>query len=270
MPNTLYDTLIIGGTVEALTCYCQLQKAAPQAKIALIAPKLKTMQTKLTPEPFEHFQTKIIYSTFQHGIICFLNEKNERFCCKSAIIATGTSPIKSTLKSDCLYYSVDSMPSKKNGQVIIYGEGGTDAIKAAISLARKYRYVYLCTPTFRLRGTEDLRNRLQRHKNVVHLPNTNIKSCKRDKNSEVSEVVLDTYNTIHADAILMLLGREGDPSPLNKRMVEVDTQNKIIVKSCNETTLVPNIFAIGDCAQSQNTLSIRQIVNTIITRLNLS
>jgi thioredoxin reductase len=162
------------------------------------------------------------------------------------------------------------MPSKKNGQVILYGEGNNEAIKAAISLARKYRYVYLCTPEFRLSGTEELQNRLQRHKNIVHLPNTNIKSCKRDKNSEASEVVLDTYNIIHADAILMLLGREGDASPLNKRMVEVDAQNKILVKSCNETTLVPNIFAIGDCAQSQSSMSAKQIINTIITRLKLS
>jgi thioredoxin reductase len=48
----------------------------------------------------------------------------------------------------------------------------------------------------------------------------------------------------------MSLGRTPDNSGLSKRMIEIDSDGYIVTKEFNQTTVVPNIYAIGTCAQN--------------------
>ena len=77
--------------------------------------------------------------------------------------------------------------------------------KLALSLAKKFKYVYLGTKSLDLPFGAKLNKKIENTLNILHLPNCNIVACKNDKAGNLAEVQLDTYSTIKCNALVMSL-----------------------------------------------------------------
>jgi thioredoxin reductase len=165
------------------------------------------------------------------------------------VVAVGTKPIKSNLKNSNIRYNLNDLKASKTNPAVVVGNN-TLAATYALAMAKKFKYVYLCSNTVELDCEAKYLKKLENTANIVHLPNCNIISCKNDKEGNLTEVQLDTYSTIRCTTLVMSLGRTPDNSGLSKRMLEIDSDGYIITKEFNQTTVVPNIYAIGTCAQN--------------------
>ena len=109
-------------------------------------------------------------------------------------------------------------------------------------------------------------NKLNNTANIVHLPNCHIVSCKNDKEGKLVEITLDTYETIRCSALVVALGRLPDVSGIGVRMIELDQDNYIKINSLHQTTVVPAIYAIGECTRHNTKRSITTVCNHILGR----
>ena len=153
--------------------------------------------------------------------------------------------------------------ASKNSPVVVVGND-TLAVTYAIALAKKFKYVYLCSSSVELSCEARYLKKLENIANIVHLPNCNVIGCKNDKNGNLTEVQLDTYSSIRCTALVMSLGRIPDNSGLSKRMIETDINGYIVTKGFNVTTIVPTIYAIGTCTKNGTKTRLAPIVNHLI------
>ena len=140
------------------------------------------------------------------------------------------------------------------------------AVSYALELAKKFKYVYLCSSVFKLDCNSKLLNKLNNTANIVHLPNCHIVSCKNDKEGKLAEITLDTYETIKCSALVVALGRLPDASGVSPRMIELDQDNYIKTNSLHQTTVVPTIYAIGECTRHNTKRSVTTVCNHILGR----
>jgi thioredoxin reductase len=140
------------------------------------------------------------------------------------------------------------------------------AVKYALALAKKFKYVYLCSNTLTLECDKKQLKKLEDTANIVHLPNCNVIGCKNGKDGSLIEVQLDTYSSIKCTALIMALGRIPDNSGFSNRMIEVDSEGYIVTKEFNETTIVPNVYAIGTCTKHGAKSRLLPTVNHLIEK----
>jgi thioredoxin reductase len=209
----------------------------------------------------------VAYSNYNHGLIILNLADGTNLFGKTVVIATGSKPIKSSLKNAAIKYNLSDVKPNKNGQVIVYGKDNL-AASYALKLAKKFKHVYICSNSLVLECDTKLINKIENIANILHLPNCSIIACKNDKEGKLIEAQLDTYSSIKCDTIVMSLGRQPEVSGISKRMIEVDSNGFIKTKAFNETTKVPNIFAIGSCVSHSTAHSTTAALNHIITRNN--
>jgi thioredoxin reductase len=142
------------------------------------------------------------------------------------------------------------------------------AVTYALTLSKKFKYVYLCSSTIELECDAKYLKKLENTANIVHLPGCNVVGCKNDHEGKLTEVQLDTYSSIRCSALVMSLGRTPDSSGLSKRMIETDADGYIVTKSFNTTTIVPSIYAIGACTRGGIKTRLLPIINHIIETNN--
>jgi thioredoxin reductase len=264
--NQLYDVVVIGASLEGISFCERLAEKTEGVKIALVSKHFNHL-TKQSLENITLITQEILHSNYNHGLVILSGADSSNICCKTVVIATGSKPIKSTLKNVNIHYNLTNVKANKNGQAVVCGKDNL-AVSYALKLAKKFKYVYLCSDSLSLRCDTKYITKLENTANVLHLPNCNILSCKADKEGNLTEVQLDTYSSIKCSALVMSLGRTPDNCGLSKRMVEVDEDGFIKTKAYNETTRVPNIYAIGDCTRHNSAHSTTLALNHIITRNN--
>jgi thioredoxin reductase len=175
----------------------------------------------------------------------------------------GTKPIKSNLKNPNIRYNLTDVKAAKNSPAVVVGNNNL-AVTYALSMAKKFKYVYLCSSTVELECDNKYIKKLENVVNIVHLPNCNVIGCKNDKDGNLVEVLLDTYSSIRCSTLVMSLGRTPDSPGLSKRMIETDSNGYIVTKELNATTVVPKIYAIGTCTKSSTKNRLLPVVNHLI------
>ena len=258
--NILYDVIVIGASEEGLNACKQLESTL---KIALVSRNFNRPTTQLSNTDF--YNKEVIFSSYNRGLLGVTLSDKTTLYCKNIIIAVGTKPIKSNLKNSNIYYNLNSLKASKNNPVVVFGSDDL-AATYAITLSKKFKYVYLCTSSLGLNCKPKYIKKIENIANIVHLPNCNIIGCKNDKEGNLVEAHLDTYSSITCVAVVMSLGRVPDNSGLDKRMIEVDPENYIKVKEYNETTKIPNIFAIGGCTRTKSSHAVSNVINKILQR----
>ena len=98
------------------------------------------------------------------------------------------------------------------------------------------------------------------------MPNCNIISCKNNKEGDLVEVQLDTYSSIKCMALVMSLGRIPENAGFLKRILTLDSEGYIVTKEFNETTRVPNVYAIGGCAKNGVKSRLLSTINHLIEK----
>ena len=265
-PNQLYDIIVVGASAEGVAFCEKLLSKTKEVKVALISKHFKHL-TKQNLEGIDLIEQEVVHSNYRHGLLIVSLADSTNICGKTVIIATGSKPIKSTLKSANIYYNISDLKPNKNGQAVIWGNDAL-AVKYALKLSKKFKYVYLCNNSLILNCDTKLITKIENTANIVHLPNCNIIACKNNKEGNLVEVQLDTYSSIKCSALVMSLGRSPENPGISKKMVELDVDGFVKTKAFNETTKVPNIFAIGECTRHASSHSTTLTLNHIITRNN--
>jgi thioredoxin reductase len=186
---------------------------------------------------------------------------------KNLVIATGAAPVRShVLKNNNICYNPREITvNPKNKPAVVYGEN-SDAVNYALLLAKKFKYVYLCSETFNLHCEAKLLKKLNDTANIVHLPNCHIVSCKNAKDGQLTEITLDTYDTINCSALVLALGRIPDVNGVSTTMIELDDERYVKINTQHQTTKVNNIYAIGECTRHNTKRSITTVGNCLIGR----
>ena len=262
--NQIYDIIVIGASKEGIEFCKQLLSKVNDIKVALVS---RNFNRPIDLSAIELINREVIFSTYNRGLLSITLDNKTNLFTKNIVIATGTKPIKSTLKNNNIQYNLNNLKVSKSTPAIVFGSDNL-AASYAITLSKKFKYIYLCTNSLDLKCDQKYIKKIENIANIVHLPNCNIVACKNDKDGNLAEVQLDTYSSIRCTALFMSIGRTPDTSGMSKRMIEIDSEGYIITKEFNETTKVPNIFAIGSCTKAKHTHSISSVVNTIISRNN--
>lgn len=258
--SQLYDVIVIGASEEGISFCEQLLAKTVGLKVALVSrnftrPVEIAGLTKITGE--------VIFSSYNRGMIGLtLHDRTQVFGI-NVVIAVGTKPIKSSLKNSNIQYNLTDLKTSKSSPAVVVGNDNL-AVNYALTMAKKFKYVYLCSSTIELDCNNKYLKKLENVANIVHLPNCNVIGCKNDKDGNLVEIQLDTYSAIRCSALVMSLGRTPDSSGLSKRMIEVDADGYIITKEFNTTTIVPKIYAIGTCTRSSTKNRLLPIVNHLI------
>lgn len=260
--NQLYDVVVIGASDEGISFCEQLLKKTTGVKVALVS---RTFNKQINIEGLTTITGEVIFSAYNCGMIGLTLADRSQVFGISIVVAVGTKPVRSALKNTNIKYNLADLKASKTAPAVVVGNDSL-AVTYALALAKKFKYVYLCSNTMELECDSKYIKKLENVANIVHLPNCNIISCKNDKDGNLSEVQLDTYSSVRCAALVMSLGRVPDNCGLSKCMIETDTDGYIITKKFNVTTIVPSIYAIGSCTKNGTTRLLPVINHLIETR----
>jgi len=265
----IYETIIIGATPEGLDLAEQL--SGEGRKTIIISSHFRYRTSKHKLEGVEQLEATAVFLSFSHGLfgvnVETTTSKGAVFGC-NVVFATGTKPIKSSLKnSNIVYKAIDLIGKHKSEPVVIYGNNDT-AVSYALDLAKRYCYVYLCTPDFELGNNKRLAKKINETANIVHLQGCNITGCKNDKEGKLVEVSLDTYTNITTKALVVALDRSPDIPSWTKRYLSVLPNGIADVTVNCESTLVPGVYAIGALSDKSAKKDIKKLATTLLTKFN--
>lgn len=264
--QSIYDVIVIGASEEGINFCKQLLAKSNNLKIALIS---RNFNRTVEIDNLTKIKQEVIFSSYTYGLIGFTLADRSQIFGLNAVIAIGTKPIKSTLKNCNIRYDLLDLKTSKLSPVVVAGND-TLAVQYALTLSKKFKYVYLCSNTLNLECDKKYINKLESTANIVHLPNCNIISCKNNKEGDLVEVQLDTYSSIKCMALIMSLGRTPENAGFLKRILTLDSDGYIVTKDFNETTRVPNVYAIGGCAKNSTKSRLLSTVNRIIDKNNFN
>jgi thioredoxin reductase len=257
--NQLYDVVVIGASDEGISFCEQLLAKTVGVKVALVS---RTFNKQIEIEGLTKITGEVIFSSYNCGMIGLTLADRSQVFGVTIVVAVGTKPVRSTLKNTNIKYNLTDIKASKSAPAVVVGNDNL-AVSHALTMAKKFKYVYLCSGTMELECDSKYLKKLENVANIVHLPNCNVIGCKNDQDGNLAEVQLDTYSSVRCVAIVMSLGRVPDNCGLAKRMIEVDTDGYIITKKFNMTTLVSNIYAIGTCTKN-STARLLPIINHLI------
>ena len=269
LQNELYDVIILGASEAGIALCEQIKLKSPESKIALVSKHFNFIK-----HPDKLADTKLILgesvlSSYNHGLIILSLKNRQLVVGKNLVIATGGKAIKvpkEQFKNNKIYYKPSDIPNAaKTKPAVVYGNG-TDAVNYAITMSKKFKYVYLCSDVFKLDCDNKLIKKLNNIANIVHLPNCHITACKNDRDGNICEVSLDTYDTIKCTVLVLALGRLPDVSGIDLKMIELDNAGFIKINAGYQTTRVPNIYAIGECTKHNVKKGITIVCNHILGR----
>ena len=266
--NELFDVVILGASVEGITLAEYLKAKAPEKKVAIVSKHFNFVKPTNKLLDTELITGESVFSSFNHGLIVLTLKNKKLVVGKNLVLATGATPVKShaekfkTNKTIC-YNPREITVNPKNKPAVVYGDNA-DAVNFALAMAKKFKYVYLCSKVFDLDCDAKTLKKLNETANIVHLPNCNPISTKTDKDGNLVEVTLDTYDTINCVALVFALGRVPDVNGVAPTMVELDEEKYVKINTQHQTTIVSNIYAIGECTKHNTKRSITAVGNSLI------
>lgn len=260
--NQLYDVIVIGASEEGINFCAQLINKTKDVKVALVS---RNFDCPIEVNNIVKINQEVVFSSYIYGLISLTLANRTQIFGKNVVIAIGTKPVKSTLKNSNIKYNLNDLKASKTSPAVVVGND-TLAVKYTLALAKKFKYVYLCSNTLNLDCEKRYIKKLEDTANIVHLPNCNIVSCKNSKDGSLAEVQLDTYSSIKCVALVMSLGRTPENTGFSKRILEVDDEGYIITKEFNETTIIPNVYAIGTCTKHGAKSRLLPTINHLIEK----
>ena len=247
--NKVFDVIIVGASYEGIALCEYLKEKLPALKVALVSSNFTNCKPRQTLDGIEKVEKKVIYSSYNHNLIGLTLEDRSNIFGLNVVIATGSRPIPLDIKSNSIYYKTAGVKRAiKANQAVVVGND-IKAINAACWAAKKFKYVYFCSPNFQLNASKKDIQKLNEIENIVHLPNSHIIDYKNDKRGNICEVSLDTYDTIRCNSIIAITDRLPDIPQLHPQMIELDDDGYIVVNHLGETTRIPKLFAVGACTK---------------------
>lgn len=264
--NSQVDIIVIGDTIAGNYIVKSLAEKKPTIRMAFISREFKST----TSHDFlnvEYIKEEVVFVDYWRRLFgCYL-KNGDRLYCTHLIIASGLKYeplILDNKQVPCVFNDINDLPKyTKNQPAVVIGENNTD-VKLALSVAKKYKYVYLCSKYLELKGvTPSNMKKLTEAKNIVFLPNTSIAKVNVE-NNELKTVELDNYTTLTCSAIFIKTGFLPATAFVSDKVIQKDVDGYLITNSNSESLLIPKCFAVGNCALKNTKKMDEAMINTIL------
>jgi len=258
--NKIYDIIVIGYAKDGQEVIKKLMSANTSLSIACISKKLYG-QVDLAGIDF--YNDEAIFLNYFRGLISITTANKQDYFCKKLILAINTVAKRYPgLPTNNVYYNGYDIPKDaKNKQAIVIGDIKT-AGNLALAVAKRFKYVYLCTKEFTLESDAKEAFKLENTPNIVHLPNCHIVKHKLSKDGTLSEVTLNTFEVLHTSYIFVAADRRPDTDWLPKRIVRVANNGAILTDKNGVTQSVPTIYAVGGC--TEDNIKVSKVIKAIL------
>lgn len=245
--NRQFDVIIIGDSKAGNAAIKNIAGANRNIKVAFISREFKSSTTRDFLN-VEYIKDEVSYIDYNRGLFgCYLNSGLRHYC-THLIIATGLSyaPFKAGNKAiPGVFNTSNEIPKASKQQVaVVVGSDEAD-IKLALAVARKYKYVYLCTDVVELAIKEATNKKLIAADNILVVPNASIAKAVFEDNTLVS-VTLDNYSKITCNAIFAKTAATPETKFISDKIVNKEN-GYIETTNISQSHLVPKCFAIGNC-----------------------
>jgi thioredoxin reductase len=120
-------------------------------------------------------------------------------------------------------------------------------VKFALSVAKKYKYVYFCMESLNSNITDKNMQKLINTENLVILPNASITKFTKVDGS-LNSVELSNYSTLTCSAIFVKTQSTPETSFVSDKLIGKDEKGFLRSTNISQSLLVPKCFAIGNCA----------------------
>lgn len=267
--NSQYDVIIIGDSKEGNKLLSSIASANINIKIAFISREFK-MKTYPIYTNVEYIKDEVLLADYRNRLFgCYL-KSGARIYSTHLIFAVGQKYepfyINDKKVPNVFHTPVDIPKEAKDLPAIVVGSDN-EAVGLAVEVAKKYKYVYLCSPTFEISCTEAMQKKLTKKQDnkLVVLPNTHIIKVNISENT-LKSVELDNYSTITCSAIYVKTRVSPDTSCVTARAGLIKTNEDGYLETDNklESTLVPKCYAIGSCAQKCTKKMMSELVEAIL------
>jgi len=201
---------------------------------------------------FDLKENEEVIELSQKDNLVLVKTNKAQYQAKTAIIASGKRsrelgvPGEKEFKNKGLTYCATCDGPLFSGKDVAVIGGGNSALDAAIQLMNIAKYIYLINLTSALTGDPVMQEKVQNHKNVIILNNTQVTAIIGDKfvtGIKIKTKDKTTEENLSVQGIFVEVGLM--PNSGFAKQIEKNNFNEIKVNSYNQTS-IPGVFAAGD------------------------
>lgn len=246
--NRQFDVIIIGDSKAGNDVVKNIASANMAIKIAFISREFKSTTTRAFLN-VEYIKDEVIFTDYKNRLFgCYL-KSGVRHYCTHLIIASGLGyapfMVGKKVIPGVLNNTTELPRATKHQVAIVVGSDDADT-KLALAVAKKYKYVYLCTKAMELEITEDTYKKLEKTKNILVLPNVSIAKVVFEDGA-LASVHLDSYSKITCNTIFAKTKATPETEFISEKLIGKEN-GYLEVSNIAQSLLVPKCFAIGSCA----------------------
>ena len=239
LKNNIYNTIIVGASDAGLS-YLEKNLTANIGFISKSYPEnIKTI------DGVDYFIDNVEYASFNHGLITLELTNGKLLLCTHLVIATETTPIKNHILTN-FYYKYPHKEIAKDDIIVVVGHSNK-AGQLATDIAKKCKLVYFIDKNIKTQYEPGIRLKIANKKNLQHLTNTNVSNLIQI--STTYKIELDNFDAIICNDIYWLDDKLPDSFPTVNGFLEKDQDNYILVNKDNQTTIIPTVYAVGNCCK---------------------
>lgn len=265
--NFQVDVMIVGDSKSGHEMLDKIAASKSTIKMAFISKAFKSSTTHDYLN-VEYFRDEVVFTDYKNRLFCCYLKNGTRIYATHLIIASGIAyeplVLANSRPAVGVYNTVDDVPkAAKNKPAVVICNQNVD-VKLALDVAKKYKQVYLCTKDLAIEGlTEANAKKLENAENIVVLPNTSLlKTISKD--GTLVKVELNNYTTLNCSAIYVKTNTVPDISFVSEKLIEKDEFGYLITDNKAESTLVPKIFAVGNCAQKSTKAMVQNLAEAVL------
>ena len=165
------------------------------------------------------------------------------------IIATGLSyaPFKIGNKViPGVFNTINEIPKASKQQVAVVVGNQEAEVKLALAVAKKYKYVYLCSNAMELAVSKATLKKLAEASNLLTIQNASPTKATFEENT-LTSIALDNYSKITCNAVFAITAYTPETEFISEKFIS--KENGYLQTDGNaQSFLVPKCFAIGNCA----------------------
>lgn len=263
--NRQFDIIIIGDSKEGNNTLKYIATLKPTIKIAFISREFKSSTTHDFLN-VEYIKGEVAFTDYRNRLFgCYL-ASGERFYCTHLIIASGLKyePYRvGNKRVPCVYNTTNDIPNNARTRPALVIANSDKEVKFAMSVAKKYKQIYLCTPTIELKAQPSTLKKLDDTKNIVVLPNTSILRVSTSDEA-LNKVELDNYSTVTCSAIYIKTATVPETSFVSDKLILKNEEQYLDTMNNLESSLVPKCFAVGNCVKKSTKKMISNMYETIL------
>jgi thioredoxin reductase len=163
-----------------------------------------------------------------------------------------------------VYNNADDVPkTSKNQPAVVVCNTNAD-VKFVLDVAKKYKQVYLCIKDSAIEGlTEVNAKKLAKLENAVVLPNTSIlKTISKD--GVLLKAELTNYSMLNCSAIYAKTAAQPETGFVSDKLIQKTENGYLVANENAESTIVPKLFAAGNCAQKYTKTMAQNLVEAVL------